>query len=112
MTVYQYNSTNCLGGNPLSLNLGSYSKMYLVSSYCADTEAAWRSRDMEMISVLTEINLGALGAQNLGRQEIVLEINGQNELQLSIGDLNQMFTPHEDWGDDTFRKSLWPVKLA
>lgn len=112
MTVYQYNSTNCLGGNPLSLNLGSYSKMYLVSSYCADTEAAWRARDMEMISVLTEINLGALGAQNLGRQEIVLEINGQNELQLSIGDLNQMFTPHEDWGDDTFRKSLWPVKLA
>ena len=112
MTVYQYNSTNCLGGNPLSLNLGSYSKMYLVSSYCADTEAAWRSRDMEMISVLTEINLGALGAQNLGCQEIVLEINGQNELQLSIGDLNQTFTPHEDWGDDTFRKSLWPVKLA
>lgn len=86
--------------------------MYLVSSYCADTAAAWKSRDMEMISVLTEINLGALGSQNLGSREVVLKINGQNELQLFIGDLNQTLTPHEDWGDETFRKSLWPVKLA
>ena len=112
MTVYQYDSAECSGGNPLRLNLGSYSKMYLVSSYCADTAAAWKSRDMEMISVLTEINLGALGSQNLGSREVVLKINGQNELQLFIGDLNQTFTPHEDWGDETFRKSLWPVKLA
>lgn len=112
MTVYQYDSAECSGGNPLRLNLGSYSKMYLVSSYCADTASAWKSRDMEMISVLTEINLGALGAQNLGSQEVVLKINGQNELQLFIGELNQTFTPHEDWGDETFLKSLWPVKLA
>ena len=112
MTVYQYDSAECSGGNPLMLNLGSYSKMYLVSSYCADTASAWRSRDMEMISVLTEINLGALGAQNLGSQAVVLKINGQNELQLLIGDLNQTLTPHEDWGDETFRKSLWPVKLG
>ena len=112
MTVYQYDSSECSGGNPLMLNLGSYSKMYLVSSYCADTASAWKSRDMEMISVLTEINLGALGSQNLGNQAVVLKINGQNELQLWIGDLNQTFSPHEDWGDETFRKSLWPVKLA
>lgn len=112
MTVYQYDSAECSGGNMLMPNLGSYSKMYLVSSYCADTAAAWKSRDMEMISVLAEINLGALGSQNLGNQPVVLKINGQNELQLCIGDLNQTFSPHEDWGDETFLKSLWPVKLA
>lgn len=112
MTVYKYDSVECNGGNPLCINLGEYSKIYLVSSYCADTAAAWKSRDMEMMSVLSEINVGALGAQNLGRKDIVLKINGRNELQLFIGDLNQTFTPHEDWDDETFRKSLWPVKLA
>ena len=92
--------------DPQNVDLSSFSEILLVQSYCKDTLQSWLDGKTELISVLGGIRLDGSTARV---SQIRLVINSENQLTLFIGNQPRKLSPHDNYEDETFAKSMWPV---
>lgn len=70
-------------------------------------DIASNNYDSTTILDIYEIPISISGGHNM--MTIKLEINNENDIRYDIGPNHIQLTPHDDYNNESLRKSLWPV---
>ena len=96
------------------LQLRDITNIDLIQSYSTDVVKDYEEGNKDMIAVLTQVDVSTIGKEH----PVSLTYYDQNlypdqkQFIFKVGGRNYPIDPHDDFNNDSLRKSLWPVTFS
>ena len=94
-------------GSTGSIYLRQFRTILVLQSYSCRTLEDWLSGKTELISVLGRLDIDTRAYQQ--GDEILLEMDTDSILHLYVGNQRKDLTPHDDFQNESFARSMWPI---